>query len=102
MARKGISQLGLAELTGINRMALSRRLPVDGTYAFDTDDLVRIARALGVPLLEIVTKALAAEMAEPVAGSGPTHPTPTHPTPSRPTPTSPPTKAQRARAQQTA
>lgn len=58
MARREMTQSQLAELTGINRMSLSRRLTAGGALAFDTDDLVRIARALNMPLLDLLTRAI--------------------------------------------
>jgi transcriptional regulator with XRE-family HTH domain len=48
MARRRMTQRGLAEATGMSQSYIGRRMT--GELPFTTDDLVKIAAALGVPL----------------------------------------------------
>lgn len=47
MARQGVTQTRLAELTGLSQAYISRRMT--GDTALDVDDLDKVAAALGVP-----------------------------------------------------
>jgi lambda repressor-like predicted transcriptional regulator len=52
MKETGESRLGLAEKTGIARPTLNRSL--DGHRPFNTDELSAIAKALNIPLADLV------------------------------------------------
>jgi len=53
MGRQKLSQMGLAAALGASQAWLSRRL--NGTVAFATDELERVAEVLGVPLGQLVS-----------------------------------------------
>lgn len=55
MARRRMSQMGLAELLGRSQAFVSRRLT--GEIAFNVNDLAKIAEALDVPLAALVDAA---------------------------------------------
>lgn len=50
MGRQGKSQHQLAAAAGMAQQTLSRRLRIEGPIPFDTDELERVAKALGVPI----------------------------------------------------
>ena len=52
MARRGVTQTVLAEMTGIPQSALSKRLR--GRIAFNVNELAGISAALGVPLADLL------------------------------------------------
>lgn len=55
LVRKRLSGVQLAKLMGVSQPYLSRRL--NGTVAFDLDDLERATRALDVDLLKLLQRA---------------------------------------------
>lgn len=64
-ARQSLSMQELAAKAGFSRLALSRR--VNGNVPMGSLDLVRIARALGLPAAEIMRRAEKAQQSGQVA-----------------------------------
>lgn len=56
MARQGKTQQQLASSAGMAQQTLSRRLKLDDPIPFDTDELERIADALGVPVHQFLLR----------------------------------------------
>lgn len=54
MARRGLSQVALAEQLGISQSMLSNRLA--GKTVFNIDELTRIAAALDVPIAALLAE----------------------------------------------
>lgn len=52
MARRRVTQAQLARRIGVSRTSLSERL--NGAKAFNTDQLMQISQALGVPFLDLL------------------------------------------------
>lgn len=67
MARRGMSQQTLADLAGITQQTLSRRIRVENPSPFDTDELDRIAAALGVSVEQLMCATV--RPVEPVSGA---------------------------------
>jgi transcriptional regulator with XRE-family HTH domain len=57
MARHGWNQQMLADKAGIAQQTLSRRIRVENPSPFDTDELERVAAALGVPVEQLISSA---------------------------------------------
>jgi transcriptional regulator with XRE-family HTH domain len=55
IARRRLSAVQLAKLMGVSQPYLSRRL--NGSVAFDLDDLERIARSLDIEVMRLLTAA---------------------------------------------
>ena len=55
MARQGKTQQQLASLAGMAQQTLSRRIKIEDPIPFDTDEIERIASALGIPVSQLLT-----------------------------------------------
>lgn len=58
MARRRMSQRALADATGLTQSYIGRRMT--GDMPFTTDDLAKVAAALGLPVAALVPTAVAA------------------------------------------
>jgi transcriptional regulator with XRE-family HTH domain len=54
MARQGKTQQQLASLAGMAQQTLSRRIKVEDPIPFDTDEIDRVAQALGIPVQQLL------------------------------------------------
>lgn len=55
MARQGKTQQQVSALANMAQQTLSRRLKLDDPTPFDTDELERVAGALGIPVVHLLT-----------------------------------------------
>ena len=55
LARRGMSRAQLADQAGINRHTIQRRLSAQ--HPFTYEELANVARALGLPLSELIERA---------------------------------------------
>ena len=62
MARRGMTPQQLADKVGMVQQTLSRRIRFDEPTPFDTDELERVAEALGISVAQLVTAPEPAEV----------------------------------------